>query len=171
MRELLFGLALCVTSIANAADVVAPDRFESLSDISGQWQARSESGRDMHIAYAPTARGSVLVETWQGGTSGETLSAFHRDGDRVMATHYCGQGNQPRLILMDGDGKDFVFEFLDATNLTDADASHLVRLRFTMNKDGSLDRIETYRGSGEEETSRLHLSRIDGSDPSIDHGP
>lgn len=160
MRGLLLGLVLCVVSTANAANVVAPDRFESLSAISGQWQLRSESGRDMHIVYAPTARGSVLVETWQGGTSGETLSVFHRHGDRVMATHYCGQGNQPRLILKDGDDKDFVFEFLDATNLTDPDASHLVRLRFTMNEDGSLDRIETYRGSGEEETTRLHLRRV-----------
>ena len=170
MTRHLLGLVLCAISAVGATRVHASDRFESLKAISGQWQARSESGRDMQLAYATTSRGSVLVENWQAGTSGETMSVFHRDQDRVMATHYCAQGNQPRLILKDGDDKDFVFEFLDATNLLDPSASHLIRLRFTMNADGSLDRIETYRGSGEEATSRLHLNRVDSAKASADHG-
>ncbi len=87
-----------------------------------------------------------------------------------MATHYCAQGNQPRLVLTDGDTKDFVFEILDATNLTDPGSSHLVRLRFTINEDGSLERSETYRHSDAQETSRLHLHRIDAVTQTIDHG-
>lgn len=161
MKGLLFGLLLFVIPTANAAELADSDRFENLSSIGGEWQARTDSGHDLRISYAPTARGTVLVETWQAGTRGETMSMIHRDGDRVMATHYCGQGNQPRLILRKGDENDFVFEYLDASNLANADASHLVRLQFTINKDGTLDRIETYRGAGDEETTRLHLQRVE----------
>ncbi|MBL0163948.1 MAG: hypothetical protein IPP82_10030 [Xanthomonadales bacterium] len=170
MRLLLLAILLCATGVASAAPEAPTDRFASLMAISGQWQAQAANGPAMSLAYKVMSRSSVLVESWQAGTGGETMSVIHRDRDRVMATHYCAQGNQPRLILKDGDDKDFVFEFLDATNLPDAEASHLVRLQFTLNDDGSLDRIETYRRSGKDDSSRLHLSRIQPVSAAASHG-
>ena len=167
----LLALAACMFLCADASAAGAADRFARLMDLSGQWQGTSDGGKAMHLGYAPTARGSVLVETWQQGTAGETMSVFHHDGDRIMATHYCGQGNQPRLVLKPGSDDDLVFEYLDATNLADADASHLVRLRFVIRDDGSLDRFETYRHAGSDESSRLHLRRVDDRRPASDHGP
>ena len=43
---------------------------------------------------------------------------YHLDGDRLLATHYCPQGNQPRLKLMDdGDPKRLSFAFVDGTGM------------------------------------------------------
>jgi hypothetical protein len=171
MRAWFFCLALAAVSAAHAESPTLTDRFDALKSISGHWQGHSDNGRAVNIEYAATARGSVLVEKWQAGTSAETMSVFHRDADRVIATHYCGQGNQPRLWLQPGDRTSFVFEFLDATNLPDESASHLVRLQLTTNADGSLERIETYRSHGKDEISRLHLQSVGEDHPTQSHGP
>jgi hypothetical protein len=171
MTRLLFCLALIAISIAHAESPSSADRFEALKAISGHWQGRSENGRTVRIDYAASARGSVLVEKWQAGTPAETMAVFHRDGDRIIATHYCGQGNQPRLQLQAGDRTSFVFEFFDATNLPDEAASHLVELELTVNTDGSLDRVETYRAHGKDAVSRLHLQSVTDASLPESHGP
>jgi hypothetical protein len=149
---------LCALS-ARAAEPVAADRFERLKSLAvGEWQGETASGTTLHVNYKTISRGSALVEIWQPGTRAETMTVFHRDGDRVLATHYCAQGNQPRLALRDGGSGDFTFQYLDATHLQDG-ASHLHRLAFAPSADGGLQRDETYRGASGEETTRLRLRR------------
>lgn len=149
--------ALCALS-AQAAEPAAPDRFERLKTLAvGDWQGEIAGGATLRVNYQTISRGSALVEIWQPGTRAETMTIFHRDGDRVLATHYCAQGNQPRLALRDGDG--FAFEYLDATNLKGG-ASHLHRLALAPAADGGLQREETYRGAAGEETSRVRLRRV-----------
>jgi hypothetical protein len=163
---ILLGLVQTVS-----ADPSSAQAFEHLKTIVGQWQGLTDSGRSLRIDYATSARGSALVETWQPGVSGETLTVVHLDGGRVMATHYCAQGNQPRLVMNTSDGKRFVFEYLDASNLADPDASHLHRLEFARQADGSLERIETYRSGAQSETSRARLTRLEPVDDKGAHGP
>lgn len=170
MKTLMFLIALGAAPSA-FADLLGAEAFEQMKVVVGQWQGVSEGGRSLRIDYATTARGSVLVETWQPGTKAETLSVMHQDGDQVMATHYCGQGNQPRLVMKSSDGKRFVFEYQDASNLGDPDASHLHRLEFASRADGSLDRIETYRSGAETETSRVHLTRLENVPAEEPNGP
>lgn len=144
-----------------AATAAADDGFDRLKTaIAGDWQGDAGNGATLHLSYKPISRGSVLVELWQPGTRAETMTMFHRDGARVLATHYCAQGNQPRLAMR-GEGDAFVFEYVDATNLPDAQASHLHRLVLAPQKDGSLERTETYRDHGRDETSRVRLHRSD----------
>jgi hypothetical protein len=171
MTRLFFCLVLAAISIARAEPPTSAGRFEALKAISGHWQGRNENGNAVRIDYAAIARGSVLIEKWQAGTPAETMSVFHRDGERIFATHYCGQGNQPRLLLQQGEGGRFVFRFLDATNLADMDASHLIELELAANADGSLDRIETYRAHGKDAVSRLHLRSVADANLLDSHGP
>jgi len=57
---------------------------------------------------------------------------FHMDGDRLLLTHYCEAGNQPRMsATASPDGKTITFNFLDATNLISPDAGHMHRVVFT----------------------------------------
>ena len=75
------------------------------------------------------ARGSVVVErTNFEAHPGETmLTLFHRDGPRLLLTHYCVAGNQPRLVASEfsGDARAITFTFLDATNLAARDQGHM----------------------------------------------
>ena len=55
------------------------------------------------------------------------ISMIHFDGaNRLLLTHYCGAGNQPRMqASASPDGKTITFNFLDATNLDSPQSGHM----------------------------------------------
>src|SRR5262245_62991488 len=108
----------------------------------------------MAVDYRFISNNTVLVEAYNAGSPRETMTVFHADGASLIATHYCAQGNQPRLRLAPGS-KGLVFVFFDATNLPDPSSSHLVRLELSLEPDGSLKRTETYRERGKDDISTL----------------
>jgi len=55
---------------------------------------------------------------------------FHMDGDRLLMTHYCGAGNQPRMKVISADAKSVSFEFFDGTNIGPGDG-HMQHVTFT----------------------------------------
>ena len=61
----------------------------------------------------------------------EACSVALFDGDALIATHYCAQGNQPRLKLTPGQGARIRFTFRDATDLAPGE-SHLHDLAFDL---------------------------------------
>jgi hypothetical protein len=61
------------------------------------------------------------------------ISVFHLDGDRLVMTHYCSAGNQPRMqASASPDGKTITFDFFDATNLLAPEAEHMQRVAITL---------------------------------------
>ena len=57
------------------------------------------------------------------------ISMFHMDNDRLLLTHYCSTGNQPRMVAsLSPDGKTMTFDFLDATNLSTPKTGHMNRV-------------------------------------------
>ncbi len=157
MRPLLFGLALAPRLLADPA----PAAFSRLSALVGDREAKTAKGAPLRVSYRLASAGSVLVQTYGAAGARQTLTVFHLDGARLLATHFCAQGNQPRLRL-DGSGKDgvFVFTFVDATNLADPRASHLRRLEINLlDPEHFLDK-ETYAADGKEDTQVLTFARV-----------
>ena len=64
----------------------------------------------------------------------DMISMIHMDGpDRLLITHYCSAGNQPRMqASASPDGKTIAFDFVDATNLATPDAGHMQRVVFNV---------------------------------------
>ena len=58
------------------------------------------------------------------------ITMFHMDGDRLLMTHYCGAGNQPRMKVIASDAKSVSFEFFDGTNIGPGDG-HMQHVTFT----------------------------------------
>ena len=52
---------------------------------------------DLVARYAVTAAGSAVVETVFPGTEHEMVTVYHADGSDLVLTHYCMEGNQPRM--------------------------------------------------------------------------
>lgn len=155
---LLLLAGLCALPLRAAENVA--ERFERLKTLAaGQWRGETGNGTAVRVDYRTISRGTVLVEVWQPGTRAETMTVFHRDGERVLATHYCAQGNQPRLALGGNGGDGFAFDYVDATGLKDG-ASHLHRLVLAPLANGGLQREETYRAASGDESSRLSLRRL-----------
>jgi hypothetical protein len=59
------------------------------------------------------------------------ITMFHRDGEELLATHYCLTGNQPRMrAVPGGEANSVTFELKDITNLAGASAPHMVGVKF-----------------------------------------
>jgi len=138
----------------------ADSAFERLRSLAGDWEAKTPKGGTLRVSYRLTSRDSVLVETWAPGTRSETLTVYHLDGRSLLATHYCAQGNQPRLALKSAGTAGYVFEFRDATNLASPAASHLSRLRIELVDSDHFVEEETYAEGGKEDTSLLRFARV-----------
>lgn len=127
-------LTVCLTSLTAwcLADEKATDpkkpasaataQFEQLKKLVGEWSGTGEHvGQDKFettVKYRLTANGSTLVETLFCDSDHEMFTMYHLDGDRVLLTHYCAAGNQPRMRAeSSADPKTIAFKFLDGTNL------------------------------------------------------
>lgn len=151
---MLLSLALA-TSLAAAP---ASD-FDRLTPLVGHWRGTGEGGRVIDIRYSLISNGSALVEDWTSPRGNRTMTAYYRDGRKVLATHFCAQGNQPRLALAPTPGSRLRFTFRDATNLARG-GSHLHDFWIEVRPDGTMRRAEIYRAGDKTEAEEMTLTRV-----------
>lgn len=136
-------------------------QFELFRSWKGRWQVAETTA--LQIVFEETARGTTVVERWEVGDGLHSMTVYHMDGDALVATHYCPQGNQPRLQTTSISSGAVRFEFRDVTDLNEGE-SHTHALWFTPGADGSLVRSEVYTGDdGLQEPSSYTLSRANTS--------
>ena len=125
MKFLRFAVPLLVLSTAALAQSTAQAEFSQLKSLAGAWEGRTSQGSPVQVSYQLTAGGSALMSTIK--EHGDMISMFHLDGsDRLLMTHYCSRGNQPRMVASASpDGKTVTFKFLDATNLAAPESGHM----------------------------------------------
>ena len=162
IRQAALAATILVCWLAGGASAMAQDvqspsatPFEQIVALTGKWQVREAAS--LRIVFEPTAGGSVIVERWMVGERMHSLTLYHRDGERLLATHYCPQGNQPRLAASTTADGEIRFAFLDATDL-DPNESFQHDLAFKRHADGSVSRSEVYwgpDGAGERSTFTL----------------
>lgn len=154
------ALIILSAMVAAAATAPAVGAFDQLKQLAGVWRNASNPASPLRIRFTLTAGGTVLVESWERAGQPHSLTLYHRDGDLLIATHYCPQGNQPRIMLTGTDGARLSFSFRDATDLT-PDESHLHDLSFDLTDPEHPVRSETYRQGAKAETTALNLARAD----------
>jgi hypothetical protein len=133
MKALRIALPLLVVLTATLAFAAsdAQKSFDQLKALSGSWQGKTSDGQPVQVAYRLTANGSALMSEIQGKE--DMITMFNLDGDRLLMTHYCGAGNQPRMrATASPDGKTVTFDFLDATNLASPDSGHMHHVVISM---------------------------------------
>jgi hypothetical protein len=138
------------------------DALERLSTLEGSWQVADSDG-SLKITFEKTANDSVLLETWFVGENKHSLTAYHMDNERLIATHYCPQGNQPRLEMQPQlDSDQISFKQFDATNMKEATQSHQHTLGFDFSAMPTvLIRSEVYLENDIEDSDTLSLQRAD----------
>ncbi len=138
----------------------SPD-FERLKSLVGIWQKEGSENSHFQIEFYLTANETVLVEKWMRKGVPHSLTLYHKDGKDVLATHYCPQGNQPRLKLKPASSDATLsFDFLDATNLKSEDDNHQHNLSIEFADDSHIIRKESYRKSGQSDHSELKLIKL-----------
>jgi hypothetical protein len=95
-----------------------PAAYARLKTLVGEWEADTNMGK-VHVSYELIAGGTSLVERESSEKMPAMMTVYYLDGDRLLLTHYCMAGNQPRMQARSFDPQtgEVAFEFLDATNL------------------------------------------------------
>lgn len=162
-RASIFTVAMILAGPALADELGPPvSSFEQMSALVGDWKREGEDGSKFQIQFELTAKDSVLIERWVSRGKTHSLTLYHRDKADVVATHYCPQGNQPRMKMTTPDGASKIrFDFWDATNLVNPTDSHQHSLSFDLSEPGRIKRAETYLSSAGEEPSEMVLVRTE----------
>jgi len=121
MKAYLLIAGLLLGVIANPAAEPKSDAaaaFARLKSLVGEWEGGTDMGK-AHLTYELIADGSALVERETMENMPSMLTVYYLDGDRLLLTHYCMKGNQPRMQVHGYDPAtgELAFQFLDATNL------------------------------------------------------
>jgi len=133
MKTIRFAMTiLLVSSAAYGADAKPADTidakaaFAKLKSLVGEWQGDGPGGR-VRVTYSLTAGGTALLEREEFEKMPEMVTLYHLDGKRLLLTHYCMAGNQPRMeaISFDPAKGEIKFRFLDVTNLASPAAAHM----------------------------------------------
>lgn len=132
-------LAACASGLranAPAQPTITPQQaaatFEQLKSLKGSWEADfDENGTpDSEVTYEVIAGDSCVVERLFDGTPHSMVTVFHLDGPRLLCTHYCAAGNQPRMEAISATPNSAAFKMIDVTNLADPNASHMDGVSF-----------------------------------------
>lgn len=170
LTKLIIALVFCglaaVTVFGEepAKTITAQEAFAMLKGLAGEWQGKAmdkEKGPEVSVTYRVTANGSVVFETLFPGTEHEMLTMYHMDNGKLVLTHYCAMGNQPRMELALGSSaKCLIFTFAGGSNLDPAKDVHMHQGRVCL---VAPDRLENewdiFRGSEKIDAKKFFLER------------
>jgi len=89
---------------------------------------------------------------------------YHLDGARLLLTHYCMLGNQPRMEAkeFDPESGELRFEFLDVTNLPSPGAPHMHNAKFQfIDADHVSADWELFEGGKYKSTEHFEFTRVE----------
>jgi hypothetical protein len=148
--------------------------FERIQKLEGTWRSKSTKGWEERQQFRLIAKGTAVASQSMpvpsaNAPNGDTapdapmLTVFHMDGDRLLLTHYCEAGNQPRMIataLEDG-GRTLRFAFLDATNMASSTMGHMDAVAITFLDHNHFDeQWAWYKNGNEQWMETVHNERM-----------
>ena len=160
MKVFAICLLLTLSTTAVVVQTDAQKSFDQLKSLSGSWEGKSSKGEPVRVSYRMTAGGSALMSEINGHGE-DMISMIHFDGpNRLLLTHYCTAGNQPRMQASGStDGKTITFTFFDATNLGNPQAGHMDHVVIAMLDANHHTEEWTFSGGGKQMKEVFDLTR------------
>src|SRR5579862_7134048 len=136
------------------------EMFDKLKSLAGDWQAKGPNGLIM-VSYRIVSGGTAVMETRTPPNEPSMITVFHVDHQRLVLTHFCSVGNQPRMIAQAfASGVERLsFSFLDATNLASPSEGHMRGLTFTFLDQDHVTQVWTWRRDGTDIPMHFNLER------------
>ena len=105
------ALLFFIPSLCSAQDSSA--EFAQIKKVLGKWEGTlvrsAQEDIPITLEYTLISNGSAIVErSNEDGVA--MLTAFADDGGRLLATHYCGLGNQPQLNATEATANSVFFK-------------------------------------------------------------
>ncbi len=159
MKAIRYAMCLMLV-FATAAAVAQSDAqksFDKLKSMAGTWEGKMADGEVVTTTYSVVSSGTAVMAD---ATHESMVTMYTVDGDKLLMTHYCATGNQPRMIAsLSPDGKTMTFNFLDATNLASPQAGHMHHAVFTFADADHYSEEWTWTKDGQSKTAHFDLHR------------
>ncbi len=135
--------------------------LEPLKFLIGKWEGKAPDGKVVRATYELTSGGSVLEETLVKDKEPSMKTLYHVAGNRLMLTHYCSLGNQPRMAadVPKGEFKTLQFAFVDASNLATPNDAHMHQLTFNVQDHDHITQDWVLSKDGQDMTHTFTLQR------------
>jgi hypothetical protein len=160
-HSLRFLIAAVLTLAATSAFAQndAQKAFATIKNMPGTWEGKAQDGRPVQVSFKVVSGGSAVISEMEGME--DMISMFNLDGpNRLLLTHYCSMGNQPRMkASVSPDGKTMTFTYVDATNLATPDAGHMQTMVLTLLDDNHHTEDWTFVDHGKEMKESFDLRR------------
>lgn len=160
---------LVVAAVASAAPNAAPPApgnaagWERLKTLVGSWEGTvmdTDHPGKVTVTYKLVSNGTSLMETMDVAEHSETMITMYApDGDRIVATHYCSMGNQPRMAAKGLQGDSLDFQFVDATNVSDPNGELMRGLQVRFQDADHFQQLWTSRAAGKDHTGTFTYTR------------
>lgn len=130
------GAALAAPPAPATTTTPASAALERFKALAGDWVS-AEDGEmlkkgDLVARYAVTAGGSAVLETVFPGSPHEMVTLYHLDGPDLVLTHYCMEGNQPRMRARNAKAPHIDFAFDGGTNIDPKKDRHMHSASFDL---------------------------------------
>jgi hypothetical protein len=157
--RILLPFCLLLSLAAANSQTAAQKAFATIKTLPGTWEGSSYKGEPIEVTFRTISKGSAVVSEILG--KDDMISVFNMDGaDKLLLTHYCSTGNQPRMqATVSPDGKTFTFTFIDVTNLATPDAGRMQSMVLTLVDENHHTENWTFLDHGHQHTESFDLHR------------
>ncbi len=159
-KSLAVLFTLFALGCAAVAQTDAQKAFATIKSLPGIWEGKGHDGQTLQVTFKVTSGGSAVLSEIQVPKE-DMISMIHLDGpDRLLLTHYCAAGNQPRMqASVSSDGKVITFNYVDATNLATPDSGHMQKMILTVLDDNHHTEEWVFVDHGKEHKEVFDLRR------------
>jgi len=158
-NRLVVLVAIAFATATAFAQTNAQKAFNAIKNMPGTWEQHSPDGRTLRVNFKVVSGGTAVMSEILIPNE-DMISMIHLDGpNRLLLTHYCGAGNQPRMqASVSPDGKVITFNFFDGTNIP-PDGGYMQRMVLTLIDDNHHTEEWTFLDHGKEQKEFFDLHR------------
>jgi hypothetical protein len=162
MTKIIRILVVAAVALATTAAFPQGDAqkgFAAIKTLPGAWEGKRPDGNRFQVIFKLVSGGSAVMSEIVVPNE-DMISMIHLDGNRLLLTHYCAAGNQPRMqATTSPDGKTISFNYVDATNLATPETGHMQRVVLTLLDENHHTEEWTFVDHGKEHKQLFDLHR------------
>ncbi len=162
--SLAVALSVAMLAAQEAKEKTISPEFNRMKTLIGSWKGTDPEGKPINVSYKLISEGTVIMESLGPENHTESMvTMYHLDHGRMMVTHYCSMGNQPRMQMDAGKSSDttLVFTFRDATNMQSADEAHIHGLTIIFRDKKHFAQEWVSRANGKEARETFVYERVE----------
>ena len=135
--------------------------IDKLKPLVGEWTATMPAGETFVNKIRLVSNGTALEESFEGSGHEQMVTMYTPDGNKVVLTHYCSMGNQPRMETpaVSQDTAIFDFSFTGATNLGGAAEPHMHHMVLRVADNDHFSESWTMQAKGKQQVETFQFTR------------